>query len=330
MAGYNEFGGERSRKFMTVPATSHWRLSSTQPAVAAAPFLGASFERSNGGGMYHQPVQGNTLPMQMATARRQPTQLRAAAAAAAFEAPAAAARPRFLWWLDDRAQEARFAWNLALAIPAFFLIMNTIMPGAAQALDILGVPAAAWAGYQHQLTVRPFVANAFTSGVIYTLGDILSQRAESGDKDLDKKRTLRNGLAGFFGHGPMGTLWYKISQSVYLKWGLMQSWSVIPKVAIDQLFYCPIWVSVYLMLIGLMSQEEPKKIVSEIKTKVPTIVKVSLKLWPAVHCVTYGILNGPLMKYRILWCDSIEIIWVAIMANKANKNKGGDAAVSPA
>ena len=52
------------------------------------------------------------------------------------------------------------------------------------------------------------------------------------------------------------------------------------------------------------------------RTTIPLIVS-GLKLWPFVHCITYGVIP---LENRLLWVDAVEIVWVMILANQANSN----------
>ena len=53
------------------------------------------------------------------------------------------------------------------------------------------------------------------------------------------------------------------------------------------------------------------------RTTVPLIVS-GLKLWPAAHMVTYGLIP---VEHRLLWVDLVEILWVTILATQASGNK---------
>ena len=56
------------------------------------------------------------------------------------------------------------------------------------------------------------------------------------------------------------------------------------------------------------------------RTTIPLMLS-GLKLWPAVHVITYGFIP---VENRLLWVDFVEIIWVTILATSAsgaNKEK---------
>ena len=66
-----------------------------------------------------------------------------------------------------------------------------------------------------------------------------------------------------------------------------------------------------------MQLQSPSQIWADMKrTTIPLIVS-GLKLWPFVHCITYGVIP---LENRLLWVDAVEIVWVMILANQANSN----------
>lgn len=56
------------------------------------------------------------------------------------------------------------------------------------------------------------------------------------------------------------------------------------------------------------------------RTTIPLIIS-GLKLWPFVHCITYGLIP---LENRLLWVDAVEIVWVTILAGQANEEKKVD------
>jgi protein Mpv17 len=91
-------------------------------------------------------------------------------------------------------------------------------------------------------------------------------------------------------------------------------WSFLPKIAVDQTVWGPIWNSTYILLIGLMKREALEKMVGDVRTTTFPLFLDGLKLWPLAHCVTYGLIPE---ENRLLWVDLVEIVWVSIMATKA-------------
>ena len=182
-------------------------------------------------------------------------------------------------------------------------------------------PADLWQQYSQAVNAHPVVTKACTSGFVYALGDIISQRTERGISDtavgasLDYARTLRSATAGFVGHGPLSHCWYNVCDGLFndvLQW---TAWWVVPaKILVDQTIWGPIWNNLYIMMLGVMKQERPSMIWSDMKRSTIPLVVSGLKLWPAAHVITYGFLPN---ENRLLWVDLVEIAWVTILSTQA-------------
>lgn len=179
------------------------------------------------------------------------------------------------------------------------------------------VVADTWGSYSNTLAVHPIATKAATSATVYTIGDIIAQRTEGKDsiEDMDFLRVARSATAGFIGHGPMSHCWYNVCDDFFVNvlhctaW-----WSFIPKVVVDQTVWGPIWNSNYLILLGLMKMEKLDTIWTDVKRSTIPLFVSGLKLWPAAHIVTYGLIP---IENRLLWVDLVEILWVSILATQA-------------
>lgn len=180
------------------------------------------------------------------------------------------------------------------------------------------IPADIWQQYSTVLTEHPIATKACTSATVYTIGDIIAQRTtitDSDNEELDRRRILRSMIAGLIGHGPMSHFWYNICDGFFANTlHLTAWWAFIPKVIIDQTLWGPIWNNTYLLLIGLMKMERPEVIWEDIKKSTVPMVVSGLKLWPAAHVVTYGLIP---IENRLLWVDMVEIIWVTVLSKQA-------------
>ena len=189
------------------------------------------------------------------------------------------------------------------------------------------IPLDVWRSYNNILSMAPLQTKAVTSATVYTIGDILSQRQEGSDiGSLDRPRILRSLLAGLIGHGPMSHVWYHVSEDFFENTlHLSAWWDFIPKVIVDQTVFGPVWNNSYIILLGIMQLQSPSQIWNDMKrTTLPLIIS-GLKLWPFVHCITYGLIP---VENRLLWVDAVEIVWVMILAGEASGNtlEGGDEA----
>lgn len=191
-----------------------------------------------------------------------------------------------------------------------------IMRGWSTTEMALRVPIDNWSSYSTVLAQAPVQTKAVTSATVYTIGDFIAQRTEGKTiGKMDRLRILRSMAAGLIGHGPLSHIWYEVSDNLFENvLHLKDWWGTIVKVAIDQSIWGPIWNNTYILLLGLMQFKKLEDVFSEMKrTTIPLIIS-GLKLWPAAHLVTYGLIP---VENRLLWVDLVEIIWVTILATTA-------------
>ncbi|CAJ1954875.1 unnamed protein product [Cylindrotheca closterium] len=176
----------------------------------------------------------------------------------------------------------------------------------------------AWKSYEAVLSTNPISTKAATSATVYSIGDFIAQKTEGcDDKDgLDFLRIARSGLAGGIGHGPLSHFWYNLSEDFFNNVAHLTAWwSFLPKIAVDQTVWGPIWNTSYIFLLGLMRRETAGKMFDDAKSSTIPLFLDGLKLWPLAHCVTYGLIP---VENRLLWVDLVEILWVSILATKAS------------
>ncbi|KAL7526893.1 hypothetical protein ACHAXR_001698 [Thalassiosira sp. AJA248-18] len=216
-----------------------------------------------------------------------------------------------------------FLFALGIVLERILSVDIGITRGWTPAEIAEGVLLDNWRSYTHILNMAPLQTKAMTSATVYAIGDIIAQRQSGSDiGELDRLRTLRSFTAGFVGHGPMSHVWYHVSEDFFDNvLNLHAWWDFIPKVVVDQTVFGPIWNNSYIALLGLMQFQKPSQIWEDMKrTTLPLIVS-GLKLWPFVHCITYGLIP---VENRLLWVDAVEILWVTILANEASSSDSGD------
>eukprot|EP00980_Cylindrotheca_fusiformis_P003908 scaffold867_cov112-Cylindrotheca_fusiformis.AAC.6 len=172
----------------------------------------------------------------------------------------------------------------------------------------------AWGSYEVCLSSNPVTTKAATSATVYTIGDVIAQKAEN-QNEMDVPRVARSLLAGGIAHGPLSHVWYNLSESFFLQVHLTAWWSLLPKIVVDQAIWGPFWNGCYILLLGLMNRESMNNMVGNVKTSTVPLFLDGLKLWPLAHCVTYGLVP---VENRLLWVDLVEILWVVILATKAS------------
>jgi len=128
-----------------------------------------------------------------------------------------------------------------------------------------------------------------------------SQKIFIGSDPFDIKRFITLSAFGFLYHGPSGHYFYnwldgKIEGS--------DSKAVALKVLVDQVFWCPIFMSVYFTYLGLVAGDSFGAITNKIKADLFTACQGSWKVWPFVHAVNFKFIST---KHRLVFINGVQV-----------------------
>jgi len=158
-----------------------------------------------------------------------------------------------------------------------------------------------WAAYNEALDKNPLTAKAFTSLVGWFLGDLLAQLFIVKAPTLDIKRLLTLTSFGFLYHGPSGHYFYNWLDS---KIEGTKGKAVLSKVIIDQIFWCPIFMTVFFTYLGIVGGDSFSAIGSKIKNDLFTACQGSWKIWPLVHAINFKFIST---KHRLVFINGVQI-----------------------
>lgn len=192
------------------------------------------------------------------------------------------------------------------------------------------IPLDTWASYENSLSEKPVATKTIINIVIYLLGDWLSQTLfqRKDILDFDAARTLKNGLVGMC-FGPAVHEYYEFSDWILPVDGLtLGITNRAFKILMDQTIYLSVKCSIYIIAVGILNGESVENGTENVKNRLKPIMFTAWKFWPLVHCVTYGLIPA---RHRILWVNSVDLVWNAILASKArgddvkdeNESSGG-------
>jgi protein Mpv17 len=195
-----------------------------------------------------------------------------------------------------------FTKNTAANTSPLFRDPNSIRAGA--------VPG--WAAYNDALDSKPLITKAMTSLVGWAFGDLLAQIFISGGP-FDMQRFITLSVFGFIYHGPSGHYFYNWLDS---KIPGTEGKDVALKVFIDQICWCPIFMSVFFTYLGLVNGDSFSAIGSKIKNDLFTACQGSWKVWPIVHAVNFKFIST---KHRLVFINSVQIafnMFLSIIGSK--------------
>lgn len=195
---------------------------------------------------------------------------------------------------------------------AFYTIINIdseITRGWTSAEVAMRIPLDTWSSYEASLSSKPIETKTLINVVIYLLGDWLSQTVfqKKDVLDFDAARTLRNGFIGLC-FGPLVHEYYEFSDAILpVDVGINRLY----KILMDQTIYLFVKCSVYIIAVGVLSGQSFEESYGNARDRIKNIMFTAWKFWPLVHCVTYSVIPA---QHRILWVNSVDLIWNAILA----------------
>jgi protein Mpv17 len=208
------------------------------------------------------------------------------------------------------------AASFGYAAYTIFNIDNGMTRGWTTGEIAMRIPLDNWGTYESYLANKPIFTKTLINVIIYLLGDWLSQTAFQGKNvlDFDIKRTLRNGCIGLC-FGPLVHEYYQFSDSILPpENGLLTKFE---KILMDQTIYLTVKCSIYISAVGLLGGDDWPTVKQTVQDKIGGVIITAWKFWPLIHCITYGLIPA---RHRILWVNSVDLVWNAILASKAQKD----------
>lgn len=195
--------------------------------------------------------------------------------------------------------------NVGLQKPALVSPLRTDSAAVSSALFrdpkvTRGGAVPGWAAYNDALEEKPLLTKALTSLVGWCLGDLLAQLFIVGGP-INVKRLITLSVFGFIYHGPSGHYFYNWLDS---KIPGNDAKTVASKVAIDQIIWCPLFMTVFFTYLGLVAGDSFSTIGNKIKSDLLTAVQGSWKVWPVVHAVNFRFIST---KHRVAFINAIQI-----------------------
>jgi len=171
-------------------------------------------------------------------------------------------------------------------------------------------PIPGWDAYNRSLDEHPLIAKACTSLVGWTISALLEQLIlPSGIKQV-----VAMAAFGFFYHGPSGHFFYHwLDEKIPGKDPI----SVCTKIAIDQTLWCPLFMTVFFVYLGIVHGDSVSAIGQTIRTDLWSGVQTSWKFWPLMHFVSFRYVKN---KHRLLYLNTAEVFFSIMLLLIATKN----------
>lgn len=159
-----------------------------------------------------------------------------------------------------------------------------------------------WSQYIHFLNKRPLLTKVMTGSVLYSSGDIITQKLEK-QKEWNRKRTFAMCIYGGFWLSPFLHHWYK----------LIVNFSLLKKIMIDQSIVAPINLFMYQTINIVCSM----KSLSNESNYFHTLVKLWM-FWIPVQMINFKYIP---LQGRVLFVNVAGMSWSIILSHSMNRNQ---------
>ncbi|XP_028136629.1 mpv17-like protein [Diabrotica virgifera virgifera] len=151
-----------------------------------------------------------------------------------------------------------------------------------------------------------FFVHVVQAGTLMSTGDLVAQVVVEKKTDtIDFERTIRFGFIGISVVGPAVSVWYRLlSKSKY---------SLLQRVAIDQLLFAPSLLPVMITSVNVLKGQNWFQIKDELKHKYFHILITNYKVWPLVQFINFKYIP---LKYQVAFGQGVGIFWNTYLSLK--------------
>lgn len=170
--------------------------------------------------------------------------------------------------------------------------------------------------YSILLRKYPLVVQSLQTGALTGAGDVLSQVVieRKSANQYEWQRTARFFSIGTFFIGPVLSKWYKLLD---IKIGPGKGVRALKKVAADQAFFAPLFLGVFLIVLGGMKGNSPQEIQKDVKKDYKDILLTCWSVWPAVQICNFSFVP---LHHQVLVAQTFALFWNTYLAWKTNKD----------
>lgn len=160
------------------------------------------------------------------------------------------------------------------------------------------------ASYNSILARRPIATKMLTASGLFFVSDIAAQKIIDRQKPIDWYQV---GTTVAFAGGAFavcGHFWYShILERAFVGagWG-----PALKKVAADQLLWAPVFLMIFYIYSGLTDGLSVNAAFERAKPQYIPTMFANWKIWPFVHCVTFGFIPP---EQRILFISFVNLFW---------------------
>lgn len=167
--------------------------------------------------------------------------------------------------------------------------------------------------YAEVLRKHQFVTNMVTTGIVFFLGDTLSQQLiEKKGNDHEMERTARSVTVGSFYIAPLVTFLYNYVDKVF---GTAQTpLNSLKKTGFISML-SPVASGGFLIFNNMLLRKPIDETIHQIKYDLPTIVLVQYKIWIPTHFILVAVVP---LRHRMFLSNFVGVCWTCYLTHASN------------
>jgi len=173
------------------------------------------------------------------------------------------------------------------------------------------------AGYTAELVARPLQTKMLTNLLSAIIADVIKQGIEAGCSlaVYDPSRTAALAIFGAGVAAPIAHQWFPVLDRVFPMKGeedLQRGGQVVAKrVAADQLFMTPIFMSLFLAFMSVWETGGVGHVTARVARDLPAILPLNWLIWSPVHAITFSVVPE---RLRVLWISVVNLFWGTVLS----------------
>ena len=181
----------------------------------------------------------------------------------------------------------------------------------------LGALASLRTWYGRQLTERPLITKVLTAGVVFSTGDLLSQKALSSDR-INFKRTAYFAAMGMCYYAPLLHWNFSIMlpKIAPITPGCNMTVITLKKLAFDQFIFAPVITAGFFPLINLLEGRGLEAGISALKEKYMSTMAFNMMLWLPAASLNFYFVPIP---YQVLFVNLVSVGYNCMLSSIHNK-----------
>ncbi|CAL8344436.1 unnamed protein product [Lota lota] len=191
------------------------------------------------------------------------------------------------------------------------------MPIASVPIRETHIPFRLLQQYLFLLKKYPILTKSVTSGILSSLGNILSQFLEANKnakngkpmKEIDRAAATRYAIFGLFLTGPLSHYFYQLME-VWMP--TTDPYCIVKRLLLDRLVFAPVFLFIFYLVMNTLELKGLADLQNKLEGTYWTALKMNWKVWTPFQFIN---INFVPVQFRVLFANGVALFWYAYLAS---------------